>query len=235
MVAQGHSFAAAYRAIYPPRQGERSKQAELVAAKRLAHHPAVEQRTEELRQQLLASDPDEMRRRALTALSKIMTKRLDPRYRRTAVDVLKYLDERARATIRAEGEKYRVLLARLAALKATEAVIKNRADSPSAQQHVKAGPREAGGVNESKRPVTPETAEDVARRRAEIEQVIEERRRMRKSENLKSPAPPVKNARSDDSPRAAEEDAAVEKSGFQWVRKRGHFGKGAWLRVPVPR
>ena len=44
MVAEGHSFAAAYRAIYPPRQGERSKQAELVAAKRLAHHPAVEQR-----------------------------------------------------------------------------------------------------------------------------------------------------------------------------------------------
>jgi hypothetical protein len=240
MVAQGHSFAAAYRAIFPPRQGERSKQAELVAAKRLAHHPAVEERIEQLQQQLLASDPEEMRRRALIVLSKIMAKQLDPRYRRTALDVLKYLDERGRVTIRAEGEKYRALLARLAALKAAEGVRRSRAQSSSARSQGKAEVSEPRTLSVADEPadelnhvVTPANAEDAVRRRAKIEQAIAERRRLRQVENFRPRALPPTAPRPAEPPQAAEEDAGVKEDGFQWARKPGRFGKGGWMRVPV--
>jgi hypothetical protein len=242
VVEDGFSFVDAYRLAYPPRNGTRSAGAERVAAKRVAHRPLVQRRIEELREELLANDPNEMRRRALTVLSKIMAKQLDPRYRRTAIDTLRFLDERERVAIRAEREEYRTLLARLAALKAAEAVRTSRAQSPSARPQQGAALRDVTIVhpadqraNEPKPPVTPENAQDVARRRAEIEQVIEERRRMRKVENLKSPAPPVMNAWSDDPPRAAEEDAAAQEDESRLVRKPGHFGKGSWMRVPVAR
>jgi hypothetical protein len=237
VVKEGRSFTDAYRLAYPPRNGTRSAGAERVAAKRVAHRPLVHHRMEELREELLASDPDEMRRRALTVLSKIMAKQLDPRYRRTAIDTLRFLDERERVAIRAEREEYRTLLARLAALRAAEAVEKSRAQSLSARQHPKTGPRDAAIVEPAeergtKRPKTPENAEDAARRRAEIESVIAERRRLRQAENLKSPLPVVMNSRSDP-PQVEEEEAGGKKTGFQWVRKRGCFGKLALVRVPV--
>jgi hypothetical protein len=241
VVEEGLSFAGAYRLVYPPRNGTRSAGAERVAAKRVAHRPLVQQRMEELREELLASDPVKMRRRAVAVLGRILAKRQDPRYRRTALDVLKYLDERERVALRAEREEYRALLARLAALKAAEAAAKTWGPSLSARPHLKTGTPDAAIVDpaeeRTKRPPTSENAEDAARRKAEIQQVIEERRRMRKAENLKFPAPLVMNARSDDPPRTAEEDAAVKvkEDGFRLVRKAGHFGKGVWMRVPVAR
>jgi hypothetical protein len=195
---------------------------------------------EALQEELQASDPEEMRRVALTVLSKIMAKQLDPRYRRTALDVLKYLDERERMAIRAEREEYRTLLARLAALQAVEGIRTSRAQSSSARSQRKAEVSESRTLSLANEPagelnhvVTPENAEDAVRRRAEIEQVIAERRRLRKAENMKSPAPPVMNAQSDDLARAAEEDAPVNETGFRLVRKPGHFGKSNWVRVPI--
>jgi hypothetical protein len=51
---------------------------------------------EQLQEQLIVSDPVEMRRRATVVLGKILAQRLDPRYRRTAMDVLNYLDQQRR-------------------------------------------------------------------------------------------------------------------------------------------
>jgi hypothetical protein len=59
---------------------------------------------EQLREELLASNPVEMRRRANAVLGQILAKRLDPRYRRTALDVLKRLDEQERAAASADRE-----------------------------------------------------------------------------------------------------------------------------------
>jgi hypothetical protein len=237
VVKDGLSFVDAYRLAYPPRNGTRSAGAERVAAKRVAHRPLVQHRMEELREELLASDPEEMRRRALTVLSKIMAKQLDPRYRRTAIDTLRFLDERERVVIKAQREKYRVLVARLTALKTAEAVERSRAQSSSAQQQMKAGPREAATVDpteeRTKHPPKVENAEETARRRAEIERVIEERRRMRQVENFRPRALPATAPRPADPPQAAEEETTVKEDGFQWVRKPGRFGKGGFVRVPV--
>jgi hypothetical protein len=60
---------------------------------------------EQLREELLDSNPVEMRRRANAVLGQILAKRLDPRYRRTALDVLKRLDDdQERAAARADRE-----------------------------------------------------------------------------------------------------------------------------------
>src|SRR5215831_6296806 len=80
VVEEGHSFVDAYRLAYPPRNGTRSAGAERVAAKRVAHLPLVERRMDQLREELIASDPAEMRRRANAVLGQILAKKLDPRY-----------------------------------------------------------------------------------------------------------------------------------------------------------
>ena len=87
VVEEGASFVAAYRLIYPPRIGKRSSVAERVAARRVAHHPLVEQRMEELRKQLRAGDPAELRRRANAVLGRILAEQLDPKYRRNAASL----------------------------------------------------------------------------------------------------------------------------------------------------
>jgi hypothetical protein len=71
VVEEGHSYVAAYRLAYPPRNGARSAGAERTVAKRVAHRPLVAQRMEQLREELLASDPVEMRRRANAVLERV--------------------------------------------------------------------------------------------------------------------------------------------------------------------
>jgi hypothetical protein len=79
VVEQGHSYVSAYRLAYPPQIGTRSPGAERVSAKRVAHLPLVERRMDQLREELIASDPAEMRRRANAVLGLILAKRLHPR------------------------------------------------------------------------------------------------------------------------------------------------------------
>ena len=141
VVEEGYSFVAAYREAYPPRNGTRSAGAERVAARRVAHRPLVEQRMEQLREELLASDPVEMRRRANAVLGQILAKQLDPRYRRTAIDVLRLLDEQERAAARADRESYRTVVAQMAALDAMEGGRTRRARSTSARPRAKERPR----------------------------------------------------------------------------------------------
>jgi hypothetical protein len=77
-----------------------------------------------------------MRRRANAVLGEILAKRLDPRYRRTALDVLKRLDDQERAAARADREAYRTVVAQMAAVATMEAGATKRARStkPSAKE-----------------------------------------------------------------------------------------------------
>jgi hypothetical protein len=218
LVAKGSSFVAAYRLVYPPRNGTRSARAELVAAKRVAHRPLVEQRIEQLREELLVSDPAEMRRRANAVLGQILAKQLDPRYRRTALDVLKHLDEQERAAARADREAYNTIVAQMAALE--------------------------GGTTKRVRSASPRltTKEvDIDQLIRDIGQIAAERQRSREFD---PPPKPVLDSCPDDPPQAGKEGSPIEEKpainearspradGFHWVRKPGHFGRGGWIRVP---
>ena len=165
VVEEGHTLVGAYRLSYPPRNGPRSAEAERVAAKRVAHRPLVEQRIEQLREELLASDPVEMRSRANFVLGEILAKRLDPRYRRTALDVLKRLDEQERAAMKADREAYRTVVAQMAAIDAIENGATKRVRSTSAKPPAKEQP-----------PV------DLDQLINEIAQIAEERRHSRELE-----------------------------------------------------
>jgi hypothetical protein len=125
VVEEGTTLVGAYRRTYPPRNGTRSRGAEQVAARRVAQRPLVKERMEQLREGLLASDPAEMRRRANAALGRILAGRLDPRYRRTAIDVLRYLDERECARTAAAWEAYHAAAAQITALDDVEASRRN--------------------------------------------------------------------------------------------------------------
>jgi hypothetical protein len=177
------SFVAAYRLVYPPRNGMRSPAAERVAARRVAHHPLVERRIDELRDQLRAGDPVELRRRANAVLGGILAQEVDPRYRRAALDTLRYLDVQERAQQKAERESLQIAMAELALLDAIEgrgaggrAKVRQRLEE--LRQEAEKGLTTAGSGDQSGS--KPEATDpDTERRRAEIDQVIAERRRMR--------------------------------------------------------
>jgi hypothetical protein len=150
----------------------------------VAHRPLVEQRMEEIRDQLRASDPVEMRRRANSALMRILAGRLDPKHRRTALDVLRYLDSQERVAEKAERESLRTAMAQLALLDAME----GRGDRPRSsarQRKPKEMPAKMATNGEGdehpleQNRVRPEGDADAERRRAEIEAVIADRRRIR--------------------------------------------------------
>jgi hypothetical protein len=82
-------------------------------------------------EELRATDPVEMRRRANFVLGEILAKRVDPRYRRTALDVLRRLDAEQERAERADRESYRTALAQLAAIDAREGGATKRARSTS--------------------------------------------------------------------------------------------------------
>jgi hypothetical protein len=185
VVEEGHSFVAAFRLAYPPRNGARSAGAERTTAKRVAHRPLVQQRMEQLREELLASNPVEMRRRANAVLGQILAKRLDPRYRRTALDVLKRLDDQESAAMKADREAYGTAVAQIAAFDATEGSARKRARSTSARPPEKERP-----------PV------DLNQLINEIAQIAEQRRRSRE---LEPPLMPVLDSCFDDPPKAARE------------------------------
>ncbi len=238
VVEEGQTFVAAYRLTYPPRNGTRSRGAEQVAARRLAHRPLVEQRIEQLREELLASDPVVMRRRANAVLGRILAEQLDPRYRRTAVDVLRYLDEQECAAASAGWETYRAAAAQIAALDAGEASRQSVRRSPSGRPHTTAVHRElevAGsdgeGGNELSIPLMPEAAPDAERRRAEILEVVADRQRMRFGPERKS-----EKIQGMDSPRGGApqlaEDTRAKPSALRLERRPGYFGKGSWRRPP---
>jgi hypothetical protein len=141
-----------------------------------------------------------MRSRALTVLSKILVKQLDPRYRKTAVDVLRLLDQ-------------------------ADAIQGSKA---------KRG-RSASGGPQTK--VEPQV--DIDQIINEIDQIVAEQR----LSQAEPPRMPVLDSRPVDPPKVANEVTPVKEepvsqattppaSGFQLVRKPGHFGKGAWMRVP---
>jgi hypothetical protein len=174
-------------------------------------------------EQLRAADPVEMRRRANAVLSEILAKRLDPRYRRTALDVLRRLDDREREAMMADQETYRMAVAQMAALDAIEDGRTNRARSASGRTQTKAQPQV-----------------DIDQIINEIDQLVAAQRHSRDSEPLPIP---VLELRPNDPPQAASEvtpikeepvsqAAAPQASGFKLVRKPGHFGKGGWMRVP---
>jgi hypothetical protein len=213
------SYVAAFREAYPPRQSERSAQAERVSAKRLAKRTLVQARIAELRTELEASDPVEMRRRANAALSQILAKRLDPRYRRTALDVLRRLDQEEHEAMRADQETYRITAA---ALDAIEDGRTNRARSASGRPQTKAQPQI-----------------DIDQIINDIDQIVAAQRHSQ----LEPPPTPGLELRPNDPPQAASEVTPVKEepvskatapqaSGFKLVRKPGHFGKGGWMRVP---
>jgi hypothetical protein len=236
VVEEGHSYVSAFRLAYPPRNGPRSAGGERVQAKKVANRPLVQQRMEELRGELLASDPTEMRRLALATLADIMSKRLDPRYRRTALDVLHYLDAQERATAAAEWQEYEALTARIDALDAAELALERRPASSSPRRPAIAAPLQPasrdGGKGEQPRTVSPEDPQVAERRRAELEVVAEQR--MSQSEDLGHLVPTVKDARRDDPPRTTDVEPTVKGgAGLRRVRVPGHFGKAAWRRVPV--
>ena len=137
VVEEGFTYVAAYRIAYPARGPERSAEAERVAGKRVANRPLVQRRMEELREELLASDPVEMRRRANAVLGRILAKKQDPRYRRTALDVLRYLDEQDRAEARADWDTYREMVAQITALDAQPYGKKGRPRSSSSRPEPK--------------------------------------------------------------------------------------------------
>jgi hypothetical protein len=187
----------------------------------------VQLRIAELRTELEASDPEEMRRRANAALSSILAKRLDTRYRRTALDILKRLDDQDRAKMNADSEAYRTVVAQMAALDAMENGRTNRARSTSSRLQAKEQ--------------TP--AADIDQIIGYIEQLVAEQRHGRDPEPLPMP---VLEARPDDPPKATSAVNLVKEqpvdqrlepptNAFQWVRKPGHFGRGGWVRVPNPR
>ena len=120
VVEEGYTLVGAYRRVYLPRNGERSAQAERVAARRVAHHPLVEQRMEELRKQLRAGDPAELRRRANAVLGRILAQELDTRYYRVAVGILRHLDAQERAIEKAGQASLRTALDQLKLLDALD-------------------------------------------------------------------------------------------------------------------
>jgi hypothetical protein len=192
---------------------------------------------EQLREELLAADTVALRRLASLTLAKIMAKRLDPRYRRVAIDTLRYLDEKERQAARVELETYRALTDRLSALDDAELALERRTAASSPRRAALPAQASQAGVDgqqgERKRPSAPEDPRVTARRRQEIEEVVEQRRRARQIED-KPLIPAVTYIQRDELPKATQEDPAVtEDSGFRRERVPGRFGKGAWKRVPV--
>jgi hypothetical protein len=179
---------------------------------------------EQLRGELFATNPVEMRRRANAVLSDILAKRLDPRYRRTAIDVLKRLDEQQRA---ADRESLRTISAQLAILDGLEGRTRKRAHSTAFKLQVEERP-----------PV------DIGRLIDEIAALVAEQRPHR---DIEPPPIPVRES-SLDNPQhgagrsipvqatpAVEHATTPQSSESRLMRRAGTFGKAVWVRQPDPR
>jgi hypothetical protein len=230
VVEEGLSLVGAYRISYPPRQGQRSAQGEWVAAKLLAHRPLVEQRMEELREELRAGDPVELRRRANAVLGRILEQRLDPRYRRTALDVLRYLDAQEREVEKREQEAFRTAVS---ALDAIDGKGPRRRRVPTSPPAIKIHPEQTtaapmdGPTNGNSRPPTP--SEPL---QTQTDPLLEEHRRLRPGTEFGSLPSIETDAQPDDLGKAAEIEIPEKGRKEQWVRRPGHFGKGGWMRTP---
>jgi hypothetical protein len=174
---------------------------------------------EQLREEILSSDPEEMRRRANAVLGRILGKQQDPKYRLTAITTLRYLDARERG---AAKETYRAVVEQMRALDALEGSTTNRTRSASGRPQAKAQPQV-----------------DIDQIINDIDQIVAAQRHSQ----LEPPPMPVLELRPIDPPQATSEvtpvkeepvcqAAATQASGFKLVRKPGHFGKGGWMRVP---
>lgn len=233
VAAEGHSLVAAYRLVYPPRNGERTVAGEYVAARRVAHRPRVELRIGELREEIVASDPAELRRRALGVLSRILAKQLDPRYRRTALDVLRYLDEHKTAGDIAGWEQYGVAVPQIAALNDIATCRQKHAntvsDSPRTEPTFPEMDVPEEPEIEQKDPLVVESPEDAERKLAEILQVVKDRQRMRFGQEPETPATQETEGPLNSPPQPSERDAS-EDNGFEYTGRPGFFGKGGWKR-----
>jgi hypothetical protein len=228
VVEEGLSFTAAFRRAYPPRHGTRSPGAERVAAKRLGHHALVEQRMEQLGEELLASDPVEMRRRANAVLGRILAEQLDPRYRRTAMDVLRYLDAQDRAAKVADQEAYRTAIAQLAAVDAMEGGRRRSARPLSARPRTIAAP------------IANRVVMSAEQREAAVDQVIDAIDQMmaerRRGEDFELPAEAVTDPGPGE-PRTDQpaEEAVPQANESRLQRVPGAFGRTIWRRPADPR
>ena len=227
VVEEGLSFVDAYRASYPARSETRSAKAERVAAKRLAHRPHVEKRLEELREQFQASDSEEMRRRAKVALSRILAGRLDPRYRRTALDVLHYLDQQEREVKNVESEAYFAAAAQILNIVEPGRRSRQRAASLHALSEVGIAGAPDEGSNESSVLLASEASQEDERRQAEILKVVADRQRLRLGESAIKKVP--EEGFQQEKPIPPKHRAAPK----QFRRRAGHFGQAAWTRVPA--
>jgi hypothetical protein len=198
----------------------------------VAHRPRVELKIGELREELAASDPSEMRRRALNVLSKIMAKQLDPRYRRTALDVLHYLDAQELAVEGVRWEAYHAAAAQIAELDAAAANSKKRVGSTSTRSLPTTLPPELNVIEEHSiqqgSPVVLESPEEAELRLAEIQQVVRDRQRMRFGQEPATQATQATDSQFDDLTQPAEEDRTAEEKQVRYMRKPGHFGRGGW-------
>jgi hypothetical protein len=180
VVEEDASFVAAYRLAYPPRNGQRSPVAERVAARRVAHNPVIERRMDELRDQLRAGDPVELRRRANAVLGRILGGQLDPKFRRVAMDTLIYLDRQELAAEKSERESLRTALALLDGIEDRGGRRHSRARRRASEMSQERAEPDAGWQHSAVQSHRiAETDADSERRRAEIDEVIAERRRMR--------------------------------------------------------
>jgi hypothetical protein len=249
---EGKSYAAAFREAYPPKQPGRSAEAERVGGKKIARRPLVRERMEEIRSELEASDPAELRRRATGTLARILAGQSDPGLRLAAITTLRYLDAREQAEARNDREALRTIHDQMAVLDAWEAPGSKRPRSSAAKPQA-----------EQRSPA------DVGRLVDEIAALVAEQRAGRA---IEPPPAPVRELSSDDPEQAAEDAIPVQSnprgdqtppevlgsppdepqqagpewtaeakpvppapSGFRLVRKPGHFGRGGWVRVPEAR
>jgi hypothetical protein len=140
---------------------------------------------QEIRNQLRASDPIELRRRANAVLAAILAEQQDPRYRRTALDVLRYLDGLELAAEKSERESLRTALALLDGIEGRGGRRHSRARRRASEITPERAEPDAGWEHpavQSHR--IAETDADGERRRAEIDEVIAARRRMRLAQGV---------------------------------------------------
>jgi len=188
-----------------------------------------------LREEIAASDPEEMRRRALAVLSKIMVKQLDPRYRRTATDVLRYLDGQNRTTKATKWAEYRAAAAQIAALNVIGGGLEKQVRSKPDRSPTHSVPQELNAMEERQigqnNPLVEESPEDAKRQLAELKTFVKDRQRARFGEPETQKVREV-NSQFEDLTQATEEDRTAEESQVQLTRRPGYFGKGGWARQP---
>jgi hypothetical protein len=184
---------------------------------------------EQLREERLSNDPVEMRRRANAVLGRILAEKLDPRYRRTAMDVLRYLDAQDRTAKMADREAYKTAIAELTAIDVIEGGGRRSA------RPLSAGLRRSAVSIESSAVVMTAGQREAAVDQviAAIDEMIAERRRGGDSElpSVAEVDPEPGEFRTEQ----PAEEAATKVNELRLERLPGAFGRPIWRRPSEPR